>query len=184
MAATPRRQSASIARIRGSLVFSAGTHPLSTCFDSGGRSYGSCDLVTDDRQRAGETLVAQRFRGAQPGQRRADDDDPALRLEGRYQVGDQRVRAHFVVLSAGGSISAMIACTGQDATARATRWRCESSARGTAPTVRQAPLPNQLFQDCSARKRAPHRDVILIVQAAPMVGLASRSVLCQPVPAP
>jgi hypothetical protein len=42
VAATPRRQSASIARIRGSLVLPAGTHPLRTCLDSGGRSYGSC----------------------------------------------------------------------------------------------------------------------------------------------
>ena len=79
------------------------------------------DLVTNDGQRASEPLVAQRLRGAQPGQRRTDDHDPTLRLEGPYEVGDQRVRAHFVVLSAGGSISAMIACTGQDATARATR---------------------------------------------------------------
>ena len=35
-------------------------------------------LVADDGQRAGEALVAQRLRGAQPGQRRTDDDDPAL----------------------------------------------------------------------------------------------------------
>ena len=78
------------------------------------------DLVTNDGQRASEALVAQRLRGTQPGQRRTDDHDPTLRLEGPNEVGDQRVRAHFVVLSAGGSISAMIACTGQDATARAT----------------------------------------------------------------
>ena len=78
------------------------------------------DLVTNDGQRASEALVAQRLRGAQPGQRRTDDHDPTLRLEGPNEVGDQRVRDHFVVLSAGGSISAMIACTGQDATARAT----------------------------------------------------------------
>ena len=78
------------------------------------------DFVADERQRASETLVAQGFRGAQPGQRCTDDDDPALGLEGPNEVGDKRVRPHFVVLSAGGSISAMIACTGQDATARAT----------------------------------------------------------------
>ncbi len=78
------------------------------------------DLVTNDGQRAGEPLVAQRLRGTQPCQRRSDDNDAALCLECPDEVGDQRVRPHFVVLSAGGSISAMIACTGQDATARAT----------------------------------------------------------------
>jgi hypothetical protein len=78
------------------------------------------DLVADQRQGAGETLVPQGFRGAQACKRCADDDDPAIGLESPHEVGDQRVRPHFVVLSAGGSISAMIACTGQDATARAT----------------------------------------------------------------
>jgi hypothetical protein len=41
VAATPSCQSASIARNRGSLVWLAGTQPLSTCFERGGRSYGS-----------------------------------------------------------------------------------------------------------------------------------------------
>ena len=58
-------------------------------------------LVADDGQRAGEALVAQRLRGAQPGQRRTDDHDPALGLECPDEVVDQRVRAHFVVLSDG-----------------------------------------------------------------------------------
>ena len=81
VAATPSRHSASIARTRGSLVWSAGTHPFSTCFESGGRSYGSCGSSPMMVSVPAEALVAQRFGGAQPGQRGADDDDPAGGLE-------------------------------------------------------------------------------------------------------
>ena len=42
VAATPSRQSASTRPQARQLVWSAGTHPCSTCLDSGGRSYGSC----------------------------------------------------------------------------------------------------------------------------------------------
>lgn len=35
-------------------------------------------LLPDQGQRSGEALLAQRLGGAQTGQRRADDDDPAL----------------------------------------------------------------------------------------------------------
>ena len=38
VAAMPSRHSASTCRTRGSLVWSAGTHPFSTCFERGGRS--------------------------------------------------------------------------------------------------------------------------------------------------
>src|SRR5499427_9944466 len=41
VAAIPSRHSASTCRTRGSLVWSAGTQPFSTCFERGGRSYGS-----------------------------------------------------------------------------------------------------------------------------------------------
>src|SRR5262249_34842811 len=40
---------------------------------------GTVGLVADDRQRPGVTLVAQHVRRAQPGERGADDDDPAAR---------------------------------------------------------------------------------------------------------
>ena len=46
-------------------------------------------LVADERQRTGESLVAQCLRGSQTGKGGANDDDPALSLKGLYQVGDQ-----------------------------------------------------------------------------------------------
>ena len=85
---------------------------------------GLVRFIADDRQRSLETLLPQRFRGAQSGQRRADDDDTALGAELLDDLVHGIVAAarrdHSVSLSAGGSSSRMIACTGQDATARNT----------------------------------------------------------------
>ena len=53
--------------------------PASSSLDSGGRVYGQVRLVADHDQLAVEARGARGLRGAQPGQRRADDDEPAHR---------------------------------------------------------------------------------------------------------
>jgi hypothetical protein len=60
----------------------AGTHPFNTCFERGGTVVGLLGLVADDRQLAVEALVAQGFGATEPGEGRANDDDPAVGLEG------------------------------------------------------------------------------------------------------
>ena len=109
-----------MARIRGSLVLPAGTHPLSTCLDSGGRSYGSCTsspmMVSDPVNPSSRNASAARNPASEAPTMTIRPS--ALKVLTRSAI--ERMRAHFVVRSAGGSISTMIACTGQDATARAT----------------------------------------------------------------
>ena len=89
-------------------------------------------LVADQRQRPGEALLAQRLRGPQTGQRRADDDDPALASR-TVPAGAHRPWApprgeHG---QPGPSRpSTRIAWTGHAATARATCSFCSASACG------------------------------------------------------
>jgi hypothetical protein len=62
-------------------------------------------LVADDRQFAAEALGAQRLGRAKPGQRGADDDDPAARIGGRGEAhGDVSAPSSPV-----GSVSTLIA---------------------------------------------------------------------------
>src|SRR5262245_65316633 len=110
-----------------------GRHPpLQHLLREGGAIIRLVRLIPDDGQRPVEALVAQGFGSAEPGQGGADDDDPAVGLkvlyQGRYPCRD----VHDVAPSSVASHrSTRIACTGQDAAARSTRWRCASSGLGS-----------------------------------------------------
>ena len=90
---------------------------------------GFVGLIADDDQPPLETVLPQGFRGAQARKGRPDDNDLAAGAEllenlvervGLFLVRLVGVLAHSVSRSAGGSNSRMIACTGQEATARST----------------------------------------------------------------
>src|SRR5215471_17531926 len=110
-----------------------GRHPpLQHLLREGGAIVRLVRLIPDDGQGPAEALVAQGFGGAEPRQGGADDDDPAVGLKVRYQGRYHCRGAHDVAPSSvSSSRSTRIACTGQDAAARRTRWRCESSGLGS-----------------------------------------------------
>jgi hypothetical protein len=72
-------------------------------------------LVANEGQLPAEPLVAQGFGGAKSGERRADDDDAAGRLERCDQVRRECRRAHDAACFSLSWKSSMIACTGQEA---------------------------------------------------------------------
>src|SRR5215510_535503 len=110
-----------------------GRHPpLQHLLREGGAIVWLVRLIPDDGQGTAEALVAQGFGSAEPCQGGADDDDPAVSLKVLYQSRYQGRDAHDVVPSSVASHrSTRIACTGQDAAARSTRWRCASSGLGS-----------------------------------------------------
>src|SRR6516164_8290656 len=135
VAAMPSRHSASTCRTRGSLVWSAGTQPFSTCFRKGRAIVRLFRLITDDCQWPGETLLAQCFCGAEPSQGGADNDKAAGALKCCYQIRYfffGRGGAHDVASpSLPLRCSTKIACTGQAAAARRTFSRVASSGLGS-----------------------------------------------------
>jgi hypothetical protein len=119
----------------------AGRHPpFQHLFREWGTIVGLVRLVPDNGQLPVEARVAQGFGAAEPREGGTNNDDPAAGPEGGDDVGHECRGAHDAVpfpLSCMplACMSSMIACTGQDAAARRTRWRCESSGFGSYMTA-------------------------------------------------
>src|SRR5262249_26041860 len=110
-----------------------GRHPpLQDLLRKWGAIVGLVGLSSNNGQMPPEALLAQGFRGTKSGQRRADDDDPAVGLELLDQCINNCLDAHACFpASVSPSCSSTIACTGQAATERITRRRSASSGLGS-----------------------------------------------------
>jgi hypothetical protein len=140
VAATPSCHSASMSRRRGSVVSAEATKPVCTCFDSGGRSYGSSGsspITVSEPVKPSARSCSAAFSPA--------SDAPTITM--RPSRRSRSPLAATTFSSGGGcgrsATSTCSACTGHAAAARSTftRWSSDgagSNMSASSPTIRNA----------------------------------------------